>query len=346
MVSRALQGLLALPRSVSDLVWETDLNLSPLGVPDHRLTLFHVVCPKDQSWDPFFLICIWYHLGALSIAMGYHFIVMLMKQLYLKLGSSVSNTSFSYFSSLPVCLEEIKILMQQNFLQLNSSKTEVIHTGTSHQIQQNTFLSITFFDQNIPLSNTIIKLGLIFDPQLTIESHTKHICKISFFHLWNIAKLWSIISLTDAEKLVDAFVSLRLDYCNAVLIRTPVKNIRKQHVQNSSARILMRVHTFEHITPVHHSLHWLPVSARINYKILLLTFHRLYGKASSYLLDLITLHCPSHTLHFSNTNLLHILKTCTRTIGDGIFHVLLLGCGSPSLLIWGFHKPWRASKLA
>ena len=44
---------------------------------------------------------------------------------------------------------------------------------------------------------------------------------------------------------------------------------------------------FCHITPVLHQLHWLPVSFRINFKILLLTFKAIHGLAPSYINDLV-----------------------------------------------------------
>ena len=55
--------------------------------------------------------------------------------------------------------------------------------------------------------------------------------------------------------------------------------------------ILMKMENprFCHVTPLLFHLHWLPISYRIKFKILLLTFKCLYGQAPNYLIDLITI---------------------------------------------------------
>ncbi|KAF7649843.1 hypothetical protein LDENG_00135280, partial [Lucifuga dentata] len=63
-------------------------------------------------------------------------------------------------------------------------------------------------------SSTIKILGVIFDSRLTFQSHTKSIT--TFFHLSNIAKIRSITLLHDAETVIHAFISSRLDYCNVL----------------------------------------------------------------------------------------------------------------------------------
>ena len=62
-----------------------------------------------------------------------------------------------------------------------------------------------------------------------------------------------------------------------------------QRVQNAAVRLIPGIGTFSHITPALYELHWLPVSLRIDYKILLLTFKCTYGLAPSYLSDLISI---------------------------------------------------------
>ena len=61
-------------------------------------------------------------------------------------------------------------------------------------------------------------------------------------------------------------------------------------VQNAAARLILGIGKFSHITPALYELHWLPVSLRIYYKILLLTFNCIYGLAPTYLSDLISIH--------------------------------------------------------
>ena len=61
---------------------------------------------------------------------------------------------------------------------------------------------------------------------------------------------------------------------------------RLQRVQNAAGRLILGIGKFSHITPALYELHWLPVSLRIDYKILLLTFKCIYGLAPTYLSDL------------------------------------------------------------
>ena len=105
------------------------------------------------------------------------------------------------------------------------------------------------------------------------------------------------------EQVVHAFITSRLDSCNSLLIGLPDNDVQKlQRLQNASARLVTRSKCNEHITPVLKHLHWLPVSCRIQYKLLLLIFKTLNLNAPAYLEDLISRYVPSRPLRSSSHN--------------------------------------------
>ncbi len=82
-------------------------------------------------------------------------------------------------------------------------------------------------------------LGVIFDSSLSFDYHVQYTVKNSFFHLRNIARLRSMLSLPVTERLINTLVFSRIDYCNALLVGVPKTTLNKlQCVQNSAARIL------------------------------------------------------------------------------------------------------------
>jgi hypothetical protein len=91
----------------------------------------------------------------------------------------------------------------------------------------------------------------------------------------------------DAIQIAVLIASARLDYCNSVLYKTSQSIILKlQRAQNSLARVVTNTRRRDHTTPVLADLHWLPIAARIDYKIALLTFKSLVSRQPSYLCEL------------------------------------------------------------
>lgn len=125
--------------------------------------------------------------------------------------------------------------MNNNFLQLNSNKTEALLIGTPHQVQSSPISQLTFDSQLIPLSSSVTNLGVRFDPHLSFNDHIKHLCKTSFYHLRNISRLRPTLTLPDAEKLVHAFISSRLDYCNGLFIGFLARTSRSRNTSSSES---------------------------------------------------------------------------------------------------------------
>src|SRR4029434_10045736 len=85
------------------------------------------------------------------------------------------------------------------------------------------------------------------------------------------------------------------------LLASQKNQLRLQLIQNSAARLLTRTKRREHISPVLAALHWLPVTFRIDFKVLLLIYKALNGLGPSYIENSLVKYLPSRTLRSSNT---------------------------------------------
>uniref|UniRef100_A0AAY4DRN7 Reverse transcriptase domain-containing protein n=1 Tax=Denticeps clupeoides TaxID=299321 RepID=A0AAY4DRN7_9TELE len=218
------------------------------------------------------------------------------------------------------CLKDIRQLMLTNFLLLNPDKTEALVIGPQAARHKLADYTITLDSLCISPSIEVKDLGIIIDAGLSFSSHVDNVTRIAFFHLRNIAKIRNIISMHDAEKLVHAFITSRLDYCNALLSGCSSRCMSKlQLVQNAAARVLTRTRKFDHITPVLQSLHWLPIKFRIDYKILLLTYKALNGLAPQYMSELLVPYEPPRPLRSMGAGSILVPKVQKVTAGSRSF---------------------------
>ncbi|KAI2660342.1 RNA-directed DNA polymerase from mobile element jockey [Labeo rohita] len=158
------------------------------------------------------------------------------------------------------CIRNIRQWLSQNFLHLNEGKTEYILF-----IPDSPNSSPSFGPLTPQFAPAVRNLGVIFD--------------------------------SDLEKAVHAFISSRLDYCNALYtgLNQSLLN-RLQLVQNAAARLLSNTSKRSHISPVLRSLHWLPVRFRVEFKILMFVFKAINGLAPVYLVELVVVYQPARSL--------------------------------------------------
>ena len=132
--------------------------------------------------------------------------------------------------------------------------------------------------------SVVRNLGSWFDSQPIMSSHISKLCSAAFYHLCNVRCVRKYLSQETVGMLVHAFIMSRIDYCNKLLYGLPNNQLTKiQRVLNASARLVCNAHRFCHITPILRDLHWLPIRAHINFKVLLITFKALHGLAPQYL---------------------------------------------------------------
>ena len=148
---------------------------------------------------------------------------------------------------------------------------------------------------------------MYFDCTFSMKHHVKQLCKSLFFEMLKISHMRAFLNEASLQKLVTSFVLSRMDNCNSLLVNLPNDTITKlQRIQNHAARLVLKKAKRNHVTPLFRKLHWLPVQARINYKICVLCFKCKNKSAPSYLSDLSEQYVPSRLLRSGSQNLLKI----------------------------------------
>ncbi|MCG8430763.1 MAG: hypothetical protein MJA29_06305, partial [Candidatus Omnitrophica bacterium] len=184
-----------------------------------------------------------------------------------------------------------------NKLSRNDDKTEVIVLVPKHAKQLANNFTLKVGDSQISSSMTVRNLGVIFDTCMSMEPQVNSVCRSAYAQLRNIGKIRRYLTPGATKALVHGLVTSRLDYCNSLLYGVPKALTDKlQRVQNTAARIITRTSKFEHITPVLQELHWLPVTSRVRFKVLLHTYKALHGHAPEYLVKSISVRHPQRAL--------------------------------------------------
>ncbi len=116
-----------------------------------------------------------------------------------------------------------------------------------------------------------------------------------------------MLSKSNAEMLIHAFMTSRLNCCNALLGGCSARLINKlKMIQNAAARVFTRTRKYDNITLVLSTLHWLLIKHCIDFKILLITYKALNGLAPQYLSELLSHYSPPRLLCFQNSGRLII----------------------------------------
>lgn len=165
---------------------------------------------------------------------------------------------------------------EQSFLKAKQGQNW--NTRTKREILLNNLGKLTPW-----IKSEVTSLGVILDSDLNFKSHINKVIKTSFFHLRNIARARSLINQKGCWN-IDSCLYFKPTWLLQCTFYWPPKNTEcLQLLQNSEAQLLTRTKRREHIRPVLTALQWLPVTFRINFKVLLLIYKALNGLGLSYI---------------------------------------------------------------
>ena len=209
-------------------------------------------------------------------------------QLYLSCKPQDINSAMGQLED---CISSLYGWMCKHHLKLNCDKTEFLVLASKTIRNQLELPTLHIGNQLVTPSSSAKNIGVIMDSHASMEAHISSVCRASYLHIRNIGRLKQYLDQDSLETIVHAFISSRLDYCNSLLHGVPSIHLhRLQKIQNQAARILTGLTRRDHITPALFSLHWLPVSQRIIFKVLTLVHKTVYGSSPSYLKDIIKSH--------------------------------------------------------
>eukprot|EP00116_Pleurobrachia_bachei_P005682 sb/3465944/ len=214
-------------------------------------------------------------------------------QLYVKF---TNNNWTQSEDQLRQCFSEIEQWMASSYLKLNPSKTELLFISsrtdkTTNPITHDESFSLRRSDQPatyISPSEQARNLGVIFDERLTMKAHISKVIRDCNMTLHNLRRIGDKLSKKNKVQLVHSLIHSRIDYCNGLLIGADKSDIaRLQKVQNAATRFIFGRRQWRGVTELRKQLHFLPVTARIDYKICLMVFKCINNLAPSYLQCLI-----------------------------------------------------------
>ena len=183
-------------------------------------------------------------------------------QLYLSFTSNCPNHLPSTKIAVELCVKDIGDWMLRNKLKLNQDKTELLVVSSKNRPRPpHDYIRVG--EEVIKFGEQARNLGAGFDQYLDFKEHVKITCESAFFRIRTIAKIKRYLSQSTTEASVHAYITLFLDYCNALRYGLPKYLInRLQLLQNSAARLVTLTRRQEHITLILRSLIWLPVHYR------------------------------------------------------------------------------------
>ena len=130
-------------------------------------------------------------------------------------------------------LDEVKVWMARNSPFTNDGKTQYIPIvpKSADAIVDKSVIRVG--TATITASLCVLCLGICIDKHLDMKKQVSQTISASSFHLRNINQISRFLPRPTKERVVNALVTSRLDYCNALLYGTSAVNIaRLQRTQH------------------------------------------------------------------------------------------------------------------
>ena len=185
-------------------------------------------------------------------------------------------------------MTDVRRWMNSKQLKLNESKTECLVVGKKSDLRRLDIDSFKVLEHEFDVTKPIKNLGVMLNCNLSMIEQINQVTRIAGHHLRNIAFLKKYLDEKTIKMLIHNYVISRLDYCNVLYYGLPNCALKRiQNVFNRAARLIKGLSPRDRITPTLIGLHWLPVKARIVFKICLLVYQALMSGKPEYMRNML-----------------------------------------------------------
>ena len=167
--------------------------------------------------------------------------------------------------------------MEAQRVKLNDGKTEIIVIrGNLRNVPIANFGVMSLGNTQLVPCEPAKNLGVVLDSSLSFRSHIHSIVKTCNFHIRNLYMIIDFVNRINLVTLVHSLIISKVDYCNSLFTGLPNVILKKvQSVLNRAASLIFNLPPRVPTTSSLIELHWLPLKARIEFKICLITFKAL-----------------------------------------------------------------------
>ena len=167
---------------------------------------------------------------------------------------------------------KIKQWLAGKFQKLNEDKTKFMLIGSKKKLKtlknSHNLNFLTLNGHQVKLQSSLKDLGIFIDENLTCNKQINILVKSCNNQLQNLYVIKKYLTRKCLKMLVVNQILSRIDYCNSIYVNLPRYQLRKiQMCMNKSARLIHGARFVDRVTPLLMDLHWLPIKARIMFKI-------------------------------------------------------------------------------
>ena len=157
---------------------------------------------------------------------------------------------------LTLLMSDIKIWMARRKLKLNEGKTEII---------------MLHFENTQLVPCDCAKNFVVLDSPLSFRPHIYSVVKTCNFHTRNLHMIRNFINRDNLLSVVHSLIVSKIEYCYSLHVGLHKVTLKKvQSILNRAAQLIYSLPPQVPTTPFLMKLHWLPVKARVEFKIVLL----------------------------------------------------------------------------